>query len=170
MFSNTRAPGGSQKGVAILWNPTESWHEQTPQELPPLILSRGTDQWLNSFGADWSPDGRKIAGTIGFRGSIAIYHLGTRQYREMRNFESTRGDFALGLRWLNDGRRLLFMDFPEGTLKLLDTETETEKEILSVVPDRLGVNFCLSKSNDLIYFTRSHREADIWMLTLDEER
>jgi hypothetical protein len=38
-----------------------------------------------------------------------------------------------------------------------------------VDPGRVD-SFCLSKSNDFIYFIRRHDEADIWMLTLDEER
>jgi len=62
------------------------------------------------------------------------------------------------------------LDQEQETLRIFDTETRTHREVLFVGPDWLGPQFCLTKSNDFIYFTRGRDEADIWMLTLDEER
>ena len=74
------------------------------------------------------------------------------------------------VRWLNDGRRLIFLVEDQESLMLLDTETGAHREVLSVGPELFGGDFCLSRTNDFIYFPLVYRDADIWMLTLDEER
>ena len=128
---------------------------------------------MTGYDGAWSPDGRKIAGLVG--GSrdfstynFAVYDLASQRYRIVTNSEVASGEVAPSAHWLNDGQRLLFLD-NRGTLKLVDTETNEQNEILSVDQGRVG-SFCLSKSNDFIYFLRVRDEADIWMLTLDEER
>jgi hypothetical protein len=52
---------------------------------------------------------------------------------------------------------------------LLDIETEEQRKVFSVAPGFFIVNFSLPRSNRFIYFIRGHGEADIWMLTFDEE-
>ena len=157
----------------FLWNPTQPWHEQTPKFLASQTSGDGTELWLTGYDGAWSPDGRKIAGLVG--GSrdfstynFAVYDLASQRYRIVTNSEVASGELAPSTHWLNDGQRLLFLD-NRGILKLLDTESEERNEILSVDQGRVG-SFCLSKSNDFIYFLRVRDEADIWMLTLDEER
>ena len=51
---------------------------------------------------------------------------------------------------------------------LLDSHTREQRKVLSLDPDIITF-IDISKDNDFIYFTRRHREADIWMLTLPEE-
>jgi len=43
-------------------------------------------------------------------------------------------------------------------------------EILGIAPDRLLPTPAISPDNKTIYFERRRDEADIWMLTLNEER
>jgi Tol biopolymer transport system component len=169
VFSNIRIPGNSQvKG--ILWNPNKPWHEQQPEMLPLLTSDSGSEQWVGALRADWSPDGQTIAGPlIGQSPNIALYDLDTQRHRFVTDFGSASDIWADTLRWLNDGQRLLFLVGSRGTLHLLDTETKEQKEILSLDRNYIS-DICLSKSNDFIYFISGRSEADIWMLTLDEER
>jgi hypothetical protein len=69
--------------------------------------------------------------------------------------------------WLSDNRRLLFWD--GGKILLIDTKTGRFHEVLSLEPDTVGDFFDLSRDDRTIYFSRRHSEADIWMLTLNEE-
>jgi hypothetical protein len=52
---------------------------------------------------------------------------------------------------------------------LLDGKTGRYREVLSLEPDTIGAYFGLSRDDRTIYFNRRRLEADIWMLTLDEE-
>jgi hypothetical protein len=68
----------------------------------------------------------------------------------------------------------MFRDEDEPTIFLLDTETGETREVmssasLSIAPDRIGGRPALSPDNRSIYIERSHQEADIWMLTFDEQ-
>jgi WD40 repeat protein len=132
------------------------------------VSKDGSSKVLRADGADWSPDGRRIAATVGYPGDIAIFDLDSRDYSVVAKFEPTSPKRAYQLRWLNDGRRLLFRD-AEGAVRLLDTETGRQKEVLRVAPDSVSF-FCLSRDDKVMYFSRRISEADIWMLTLDEER
>jgi Tol biopolymer transport system component len=155
----------------FLWNPAKPWHEQTPQFLPSQISDEGTELWLTDYDGDWSPDGRKIAGWFkdgrdGDTYQLAIYDLASQQYRIATNSESWSRGLAYCPRWMNDSQRLLVLD-DRGALLLVDSETNEQKEILSLDAGRIGA-FCISKSNDLIFFASYRDETDIWMLTLDE--
>jgi Tol biopolymer transport system component len=113
----------------------------------------------------WSPDGNLLAGRLvdvhGREFGVAIYSLDSQQYHRLVDHP---GGFC---RWLNDSRRLLFSS--GGKLYMMDSVSGEYEEVLSVVPDILG-RFCLSRDNRTIYYHRSSEEADIWMLTLNEER
>jgi hypothetical protein len=65
--------------------------------------------------------------------------------------------------WLNDNRRLLFMD--QTKVYLLDSESKKTQPILSVAPHRLQA-LGVSQDNRLIYYSLTTSEADIWMMTL----
>jgi Tol biopolymer transport system component len=167
VLSHKRTADGSFR--SFLWNPNKPWHEQTPQVLPPLTSESDTEQRRLAQDASWSPDGRKIVSSIRQGGDFAVYDLATQRYRFVTDIQSPSEDDPFFPRWLNDSRRLLYLSSQPGTMKLLDIETNVGKVILTLAPDWIR-SFCLSRSNDLIYFTRVHDEADIWMLNLDEER
>ena len=68
----------------------------------------------------------------------------------------------------------MFRGEDESTIFLLDTETGEIREVMSsdsllIAPDRIGVLPGLSPDNRSIYIERQHQEADIWMLTFDQE-
>jgi Tol biopolymer transport system component len=167
IISRMDPPDGD--GKVVLWDPNRPWDDQMPRALPPIISADNTETWLQGYGSDWSPDGRKIASPLVGGQEIAIFDLGNQQYRVVQNVEATSMSWPV-VRWLNDGRRLLFLDDQAATVMILDTETEEQRPVYSVEPGFHVLEFCLSRPNDLIYFIRGRIEADIWMLTLDEER
>jgi hypothetical protein len=97
---------------------------------------------------------------------VAIYSLDSGEYEKLVEIP---GGYC---RWLNDSRRLLFASYDRGDhlsqrkLYLLDSVSKEYVEVL----DSVDPWFTLSKDNRTIYFTRGLREADIWMLTLNEEQ
>ena len=113
----------------------------------------------------WSPDGKLLAGqiiTAADRGSgVAIYSIDSQQYDKL--VELPGGC----CRWLNDSRRLLFLS--QGKLYLLDSVSKAYEEVRDL-GGWVG-SFSLSRDNRTIYFERYlEEEADIWMLTLNEEQ
>jgi Tol biopolymer transport system component len=143
--------------ICQLGKPSE---EQTPEELPPL------GEEGEAFAVvSWSADGKWLAGYLitvaGTSGGIAIYNLKSRQYRRLT-------DFGYEPAWLSDSRRLLFSDDAD-KIFVLDSESGRVGEVLSLSPDYVG-GFSISHDNRWIYFSREKAEADIWMLTLNEEQ
>jgi Tol biopolymer transport system component len=131
------------------------WREQSPEKLP-----RPPE---GQFGASsWSPDGERLAGWVYESGKsqIAVFSLVSREYRVFPVAGTTPV-------WLSDNRRLLFQD--GGKIFLLDGKTGGFREVLSLEPDTITDSFGLSRDDRTIYFVRDRSEADIWMVTLDEE-
>jgi Tol biopolymer transport system component len=144
-------------GGSYIFDPNKPWEEQVPEALPSL----GDDGEL-FVSTTWSRDGRWLAGTKmtdqGLGEAIVLYSLESHQYRELTN----NGTFAT---WLPDSRRLLIGP----PLRMLDIESGTEHEILSLSPDII-VYAAVSPDGQTLYFSRRKNEADIWMLTLNEEQ
>ena len=85
-------------------------------------------------------------------------------------------DFGANPRWLSDGRRVLISATDiSSPIFLFDIESGRyhevlSSEILSIAPDIVLAWPAISPDDRTIYFGRRRREADIWMLTLNEER
>jgi serine/threonine protein kinase/dipeptidyl aminopeptidase/acylaminoacyl peptidase len=111
----------------------------------------------------WSPDGNWLGGEIargaGYSG-CAIYNLESRQYQRLTH----SGGAPV---WLNDSRRLLL--YESGKIFLVDRATERVRELLSISPDTVG-SLSVPADNRSIYFDRRSSEADIWLLTFNEDR
>jgi len=132
------------------------WKEQTPRVLPRPAWEGDTFEVRS-----WSPDGKLLAGAIVTAADrpdgVAIYSIDSQQYERLVELP---GGYC---RWLNDSRRLLFLS--EGKLYILDSVSKEYEEVRD-----LGGHFSLSRDNRTIYFDRYLQEADIWMLTLNEEQ
>jgi Tol biopolymer transport system component len=143
--------------TSYLIDPGKSCDEQTPLQLPPL-----SDDGAYFHAWSWSPDGQWIAGIgragPGSPGEIVIYSPESRHYRRLRQS-------GVSPIWLPDSRRLLFIT--SGVLHLIDIESEKTQEVLSLLPYHVGFPEISSDGRSL-YFTRLAREADIWLLTLNE--
>jgi Tol biopolymer transport system component len=135
------------------------WNEQGPQALP--ALDNGERLFIVR---DWSPDGQRLAGEsrrVGGTGDgIVIYSVESQQYR-------TLTDFGIWPRWLSDGRRLLF--WADRKIFLLDVPSGEHRELFSA--DQVGWSALgLAHDDRTIYFSIQTKEADIWMLTLNEAK
>jgi Tol biopolymer transport system component len=142
--------------IAYIIHTDQPWKDQTPLALPPLS---DTGEWF--IPSTWSPDGRRLAGWVRGEGGVVLYSPESQEYERLTDFGSGRP------RWLSDGRRLVFVN--QGALWLVDSESKKAHEVLALAPDWL---YFPSMSHDIrwLYFSRENFEADIWMLTLDEEQ
>jgi WD40 repeat protein len=134
--------------------------EQIPETLPPLS---GEGEAFRVW--SWSPNGKWLAGitmsAVGRSTGIVIYNLESQEYRKLTN----KGSSPV---WLSDSRRVLFSG-SQGEIKLVDSESGRVREVLSVSPDYAG-GVCVSPDNRSIYFPLNIFEADIWMLTLNDDK
>ena len=154
------SPDGSQMayyngidGLFYIFNLTEPWDEQTPIPLPPL--EDGQQRFSDE--PAWSPDGRWLAGNTSV--GIVIYSLESQQYRSL-------SDFGGEPVWLADSRRLLFSNWGEGTISLVDLNSGEIHDVLSLLPYQV-YSPAVSRDNRWLYFVRGASEADIWLLTLN---
>jgi Tol biopolymer transport system component len=136
------------------------FHEQSPRTLPSM-----SDQ-AKVFGTvDWSPDGNNLAGAVtdssGEYAGPAFFSMASHEYRESSIFRVG----SPWLKWLSDSRRLLF--WHDESIFLMDSEKGRYRKLLSDVSNFV---FSLSADDRTIYFSRRRREADVWMLTLNEEQ
>jgi Tol biopolymer transport system component len=133
--------------------PSKPFAAQTPQPLagaPPQNFSL----W------SWSPDGNFLAGwevrPERQDGGVLLYSFAAQAYERLTD----RGRQPI---WLNDGRRLLFVDL--GKLYLLDRTTGQWSAIHAVLPDNIG-GCTLSRDNRTLYYSQARNETDLWLLTL----
>ncbi len=145
--------------TSYIYQPAKSPKEQALEALPPLSDAVELfEVW------SWSADGKWLAGTAysaaGIPTGVVNYSLESQEYRRLTD----SGTHPI---WLSDSRRLLFHD--SGEIFLLDSDSGRADEVLSISPDTVG-RPAVSHDNRWIYFTRRTSEADIWLLTLDEEQ
>ncbi len=145
----------------------EPWAQQSVEALP-----RHGEVGVKWFPRSWSPNGKLLAGYLGQLRGIVIYSFETKRYRTLTD----TGGMPV---WLSDSRRLLFVSSSniqdDAPISLLDTATGEyhevlSSELLSIEPDWIRPWPTISADDRTIYFERQRREADIWMLTLNEER
>ena len=132
-----------------------AWEEQLVEALAPL---NDTGEKLGV--STWSPDGQWLAGSGVKRDDsstgLFMQSVSTGESRKLLDF----GNLP---QWLNDGR-LAFQQ--GGKVHLLDPSTAEHAELLSLDPPaQVGGYFSFSQDNRTLYFTRTVREADVWMLT-----
>ncbi len=135
------------------------WSSQSPHALLPLKES-GT--WYEV--ANWSPDGRKLAGfqlrADGAFNGIGIYTLATDEYTRV-------ADFGQHPWWLKDSRRLIFTHgIPrDSEIYLVDSESRKMHPVLSVAPNIVTAS-AGSSDNRWIYFGMVVIESDVWLANL----
>ena len=155
-----RLAAGIDYGAAVLIDLEKPIGQRSPLRLPP-IGPRGETLAVES----WSPDGRRVAGTIqGSDGSdipgIYAYSFDSGRFQKL----ASRGRVPY---WLPDSRRLLFVE--EGRILLLDTQTGQRREVVAPAPNSSFVRVRVSPDGRAIYATRSIDEADIWMLSMQDD-
>ncbi len=148
----------SVEGDSFIFQPDVPWKEQRPEKLP-----RPPDGTFAFTAHSWSRDGERLAGDVETESGtqqLAVFSLPSREYRVF----PVAGCCSM---WLSDNRRLLFWN--GGKISLLDGEAGSFHDVLSLGPDKIDDYFGLASDQRTIYFSRIRPEADIWMVTLDEE-
>lgn len=144
----------SANSQSFIINLTESWQEQTPKKIsPPDGFPRFT-AW------DWSPDGKKIAGTFGpgLR-SVGFYSF------ENNDFEILTESLNSIPSWLPNSRSLVYT--AGNKMFLADTETKKIKELYTFQKYEPRSPF-VSRDGRLLYYIAHSNESDIWLLDISQ--
>src|SRR5688572_21297200 len=137
--------------VNKIFNVNEEWNKQTPQLLPTLDDGSRFVAW------DWSPDGKKLIGTISRPPlEIAYFSFETNRYEKLVPFSGSP-------MWLPDSTRFIF--FTPTTAYVSDINTKKVREIFSSADGELR-SIDISPDGTLLYFTVYTSESDIWLLDL----
>lgn len=129
-----------------------------PAELPGTSVD---GKYFTATG--WSPDGSRLAGILqtdsGRPAGAAVYDLGAKKTTMVS------GDEAFAVRWLPDGRRVVYFTKDGRELVVLDTTTRAR----TVVDVRLPAPctndmFAVSRDGRTIYYGAARAEADIWIV------
>jgi Tol biopolymer transport system component len=150
------SPDGSRMGcwnqedrTSYIFEPGKPWSEQTPRALPDFYILA------------WSPNGKYAAGWR-VREGMAVYDLDRKEYQRVVNCSRCRSP-----RWLSDSRRLLLVN--EGEIWLAEISSDEARSIFSLQPDTVE-SVAISPDNRTLYFEGRSDEADIWMLTFNEDQ
>ena len=136
---------------------TKKWNEQTPEPLAEAENVTGFVAW------DWSPDGKKLAGTIHEGGR---YYLGFYSF-ETRSYEKVVEDLRIVSSWLPDSRHLVYGD--DNKIFLVDTVMKNVRVLVSSENLQLRAPF-VSRDGKLLYYTAYTAESDIYLLDASLER
>jgi serine/threonine protein kinase len=138
---------------AFVFDPNRPWTSQPHQQLPAPDTAL-LPYYMNS----WSPDGRRLCGSIGPRDNgILTYDLSTHRYERLANF----GEWPV---WLPDSRHILFVSGGKG-FYIVDRETRQVRRIFTVTRDVVGPPR-LTRDGRHAYYSRRVTEADLWLVTL----
>ncbi|HKS28172.1 MAG TPA: protein kinase [Pyrinomonadaceae bacterium] len=137
--------------VNALIDVDKNWAEQTPQPLPRPEGEKHFVAW------DWSPDGKKLAGTFsGDQLGIGYFSLTDRRFEKLADAER----YPM---WLSDSRRLIFAT--ESRVYIADIFTKRVREVFNTGEEQIG-SIGISNDDRLLYFSIQESESDIWLLDL----
>ena len=144
---------------AFIVDLSRPWSEQTPEQLP--AIGEPNEYFV---AGSWSPDGKRIVGNkvnleLAGNQGIYVYDLQSRTYEQVHDSGGASG-------WLNDGRRMLFRTQDPSTLYLLDSQTGTSYEALSVVPNNLG-GTAITEDNLTLFYNLVSLESDILQVSVN---
>ena len=110
------------------------------------------------FGAwDWSADGSKILGVFAGTGdAVGYFSFETNRFEKV----APSGVYPM---WLSDSTRFIYIS--DGKAYLTDIHTKRVRKIFDLGQEEIGV-LGISNDGQLLYFTVSSSESDIWLLDL----
>jgi dipeptidyl aminopeptidase/acylaminoacyl peptidase len=140
---------------------------ETAEDTPVPRLAEWSDVDSEFIAWSWSSDGSRLAGwrrmkSDGREAGIVLYSFESREYESLT-------EFGRSPVWLRDDLRLIFWDDYDAKLFLLDSKTTQVQELAPSVPAELLLG-AVSPDEQYLYASIRINEADIWMLTLNEER
>ena len=143
-----------RSGVNLILDLRKGFHEQTPEQLP---WHENPQDYFVVW--DWSPDGKKLAGTLeGMSGTgVGYYSFETGHYEKVADI------YALPF-WLPDSRRFVYAY--EGKAYIGDVNTKKVRELLARPPEQIR-SVAVSHDGRLLYYTLLSTESNIWLLNLE---
>jgi Tol biopolymer transport system component len=161
------SPDG-KKAIYALSKGTEVRYESLELERPLRGQQAGklkieTEGKLQFNGMDFSPDGRRLIGTLGDNSKprgLAIFDLEAQKLGPLMDFG---GGAVGGAVFVNDRFALVAH---EERLYRLDTQTGTHEVIFTA--EAPIDSLALSPDKRILSFTQLSTEADIWMLSRDD--
>jgi Tol biopolymer transport system component len=157
LAASPRVPNKGEERITYLLDATRPFEAQTPEALP-----RPAEALRRFIVQDWSPDGTRLVGQLGFTASrgdgIVVYTFGTRRYERVAEF----GEYPL---WLPDSRRVLFVANGK-EYWVVDTRTNSRRQIYSAPRGVLGPAR-LSRDGRVAVFPLRLTEADIYLMSFD---
>ncbi len=137
--------------VNKIFNVNEEFSKQTPQLLPTPEAGRRFVAW------DWSPDGKKLIGTMSRPPlEIAVFSFETNRYEMLLPFSGSP-------MWLPDSTRFVF--FTPAKLFVSDIVSRKTREIFTSTDGELR-SVDVSRDGTMLYFAVYTSESDIWLLDL----
>jgi hypothetical protein len=112
---------------------------------------------FNFFATSWSRQGR-LAGQAN---DLVIYSFASRAYERLQ----VPGH---GFSWLEDGRRLLFLE--QGKVRGLDSRTKLTWEIAAPAPNSSYTHLSVTRDDRGLFLVRAVEEGDIGVLTIGDTR
>jgi serine/threonine protein kinase/Tol biopolymer transport system component len=113
--------------------------------------------------SDWSPDGARLVGILfsrsGMPGGVAVYDLAAHAPTIIA------ADVTFAVRWLADGRRIMYFTNNGWQPVVLDTATRqrTPIDVRLPGPDTNEM-FAIAPDNRTIYYGAGRTEGDIWIV------
>ena len=157
----------SPKGDQIVFNGTsaqEIYIAPLTSSVASATLLPGVEIDGRYFGAtDWSKDGLRLAGQLASASNlptgVGVYDIAGRKTTVLSN------DTSFAVRWLSDGRRVVYFTDKGARLVVLDTVTRARTLIDVTLPGpSIDDMFAISPDNRTIYYGAARSEADIWIV------
>jgi hypothetical protein len=137
----------------ILFDPRLAAAEQKIEELP---MYPGETLFRANA---WSPNATRIAGDLlGPPGGLAVYDVGTRQFRHL-------GIAGAAPVWLPDGKRILYRGDDLRTIQLVDVAGGASRRVLELPREVIG-SFDIANDGRELAAVIVNRQADIVLAKL----
>jgi serine/threonine protein kinase/Tol biopolymer transport system component len=127
-------------------------------------LLQGTEIAGKYFTAtDWSNDGLRLAGQLASASNlptgVGVYDIAARRTTILSS------DTSFAVRWLSDGRRVVYFTDRGSRLVVLDTVTRARTVVDVKLPGpSVEDMFAISPDSRTIYYGAARAEADIWIV------
>ena len=153
----------SRSPETLVVDPRRPWKDQKAEAIDTRLPD---GSWL--IPTAWSPDARRWAGTLtnSAGSTVGLGLLDVASHAVRRLIEGSSA--FLGIVWLQDSRRVVFVDPNTGTINLMDVETGRRRELAHGLP--LGLGLVVSPDQRTFYVSTTRQQADIWMVTLGAAR
>ncbi len=159
------SPDGKQIAGVYIGQGSGGWGilqaSKTPPPPAPLLAEPAPN--VNFWPFSWSPDGKKLVGTVLDKGGsvrgMAEYLLADSRFENLPDTKIT-GVWACMI-WLSDSQRFIYRD-PRG-LSLYDTRTKTSELIYPVAGYYIARSVGITPDDRSITLTETGTEGDIWL-------